>query len=58
MISKIEPALQELDETVYWMELLIEAKITAPERLEALMKEADELMAMAVAAVRTIKRRR
>jgi four helix bundle protein len=27
MISKIETALQELDESVYWMELLIEAEI-------------------------------
>ena len=58
MISKIETALQELDESLYWMELLAEAKLAAPARLEPLMKEADELMAMAVTAVRTIKRRR
>jgi four helix bundle protein len=58
MISKIETALQELDESVYWMELLIEAELIAPERLQPLMQEADELIAMAVAAVRTIKRRR
>ena len=58
MVSKIETALQELDESVYWMELLIETKIVSKTRLEPLMKEADELMAMAVAAARTIKRRR
>jgi hypothetical protein len=40
------------------MELLIEAELIAPERLQPLMQEADELIAMAVAAVRTIKRRR
>jgi four helix bundle protein len=58
MISKIETALQELDESVYWMELLIETGIMDPSRLEPLMREADELMAMAVTAVRTLKRRR
>src|SRR5687768_4001534 len=57
MVSKIETALQELDESVYWMELLIETKIVTPERLQPLMKEADELISMAVAAARTIKKR-
>ena len=58
MISKIETALQELDESTYWMELLIETGIVSPERMHPLMKEADELIAMAVTAVRTIKNRR
>ena len=58
MVSKIETALQELDESVYWMELLIEAEIVDPKRLQPLMQEADELIAMAVTAVRTIKSRR
>ena len=58
MVSKIETALQELDESVYWMELLIEAEIIDRKRLEPLMREADELIAMALSAVRTIKRRR
>ena len=58
MISKIETALQELDESVYWMELLLEAGIGKPDRVEPLMSEANELISMAVAAVRTIKRRR
>ena len=58
MISKLETLLQELDESVYWMELLIEANIVPEKRLRPLMVEADELLAMAVASVRTIKRRR
>ena len=58
MVSKIETALQELDESVYWMELLIASNIVTAEKLKPLMKEADELIAMAVAAARTIKRRR
>jgi four helix bundle protein len=58
MVSKLEVALQELDESVYWMELLVEAGIVPLARLDALMKEADELLAMTVSAVRTIKRKR
>jgi four helix bundle protein len=58
MVSKIETALQEMDESIYWMELLIEAEIVPRTGLEPLMQEADELMAMMVAAVQTIKRRK
>ena len=42
-ISKIEGALQELDETAYWLELLAESGIALPERLEALRKETNRL---------------
>ncbi len=58
MISKIETALQELDESVYWMELLSETGIVPGDRLQPLLAEADELTAMLVTAVRTIKSRR
>ena len=58
MISKIETALQELDESLYWMELTIEVGMVNPNRLQALMQEGDELIAMGVVAVRKIKMRR
>jgi four helix bundle protein len=58
MISKLETAIQELDESLYWMELLIDARVVPSERLEALMRETNELIAMNVSSVRTIKRRR
>jgi four helix bundle protein len=57
-ISKLESAIQELDETVYWIELLVDAKIIAGERLQLLLDEANELMAMLVASVRTAKAKR
>ena len=55
-ISKIEGSLQELDETVYWLELLAEAKILPQERLTDLQKETDELLAIFVASVKTAKK--
>jgi four helix bundle protein len=57
-ISKMEGALQELDETAYWLELLAESGIVTPKRLADLLQEADELIAIFTASVRTAKRNR
>jgi len=57
-ISKIEGGLQELEESVYWMELLVESGIIKTERLEELMKEADELTAILVTCVKNTKQRK
>ena len=54
-ISKIEGGLQELEETVYWLELLIEAKIVKSENLQNLLSEAEELTAILVSSVKTAK---
>ena len=58
LISKLETALQELDETVYWFELLIESETVPAPLLKPLITEADELMAIIVTSVKTVKRRR
>lgn len=57
-VSKMECGLQELEETVYWMELLAESKIIEPTRLQALLKEAEELTAIFVSSVKTVKQLR
>lgn len=54
-ISKIEVALQELEETEYWLELLIECEIVGANRLDALLSEIRELLAMLTSSVRTVK---
>ncbi|HEY3042155.1 MAG TPA: four helix bundle protein [Pyrinomonadaceae bacterium] len=56
-ISKIEGALQELDETQYWLELIGEAKILSEKRLQSLHQEAEELMAILVTIVKRVKLR-
>ncbi len=58
LISKLEVAIQELDETMYWLELLTDAKIVSAARLGALLTEANELLSILVTSVRTIKRRK
>ena len=56
-VNKIEGALQELEETQYWLELMIEAKVVGDsEYVSPLIAEADELTAILVSSVRTAKR--
>ncbi len=57
-ISKIESGLQELEESIYWLNLLIDCGIVKKEKLSALCQEANELAAIFVASVRTVKKRR
>jgi len=47
-VSKIEGALQEIEETGYWLELLADAGVCQSGSLTALRAEADELTAMLV----------
>ena len=55
-ISKIEGGLQELEETVYWLELLTEVEIFAPQKLESLLQEAEALIAILVTSVKTARK--
>ena len=57
-ISKMEAGLQELEETIYWLNLLIDCGIVKKDRLATLCQEADELAAIFVASVKTVKGRR
>jgi four helix bundle protein len=54
-ISKIEGALQELDETTYWLELLQESETIKASQAETLIAEANELIAIFVSVVRSVK---
>jgi len=47
-ISKIGDCLKEADETAYWLELLADEKIVTKNRLEPLLQETNELIAILV----------
>lgn len=49
--------MQELEETVYWLELLEEIGLSPKAKLASLKPEADELMAIFVTIVRKTKSR-
>ena len=54
-ISKIEGGLQELEETIYWLELLTETNTVGTAKTQYLFQESEELMRILVASVKTAK---
>ena len=54
-INKLKIVEEEADETLYWLELLVEAKIVKEDRLLELMKENNELIAIFVSAIKSTK---
>ena len=57
-IAKMGIVEEEADECMYWMELLGETQLAQPEKLQPLMTEADEIVSITVASIRTAKRNR
>ena len=54
-ISKMEGALQELDETAYWLELLLDSETIMAAQAQVLMAEANELISIFVSVVKSVK---
>jgi len=50
--------LQELEETLYWIELLTDSGIVPAGKLADLIKECGEITAILVASVKTAKGRK
>ena len=47
---------EECDESLYWMEMLIESGFLKPSVAGALMKEGGEILSMVVASIKTARR--
>ena len=54
--SKIGIVIEEADESLYWMEMLSEAKIILESKLSELMQEANEIIAIMSASVKTVRK--
>lgn len=54
-VAKVGVVVEEVDETVFWLELLLEAGIVAEARLRDLLAEANELVAIFSASHRTAR---
>lgn len=54
-ISKMGVVEEELDETLFWLEVSVEARFLARSDADGLIKEADELLRIAVSSIRTAK---
>lgn len=54
-ISKMGTVEEEADEVLYWMELLIESNLVKKEKLESLMTEGNEIVAIVVSSINTAR---
>jgi four helix bundle protein len=55
IVSKLGIVLEEADETLFWLELLAESGAAHSDQTAPLLKEANELVAIFVASLRTAK---
>ncbi|HMD98196.1 MAG TPA: four helix bundle protein [Terriglobia bacterium] len=55
VLAKLGIVEEEADESIYWMELLVDAATVPADRLTGLKKEADETVAMTVASIKTLR---
>ena len=55
LIANLAIVEEEADESLYWMELLIEAELVSSARLVDLMAEGDAITAMVVASIKTVR---
>ena len=51
-INKLRVVEEECDESLFWMELLVDNNLIKPSRLAGLMKEADEILAIVVSSAK------
>lgn len=57
-ISKMNIVVEEADESVFWLELLSDTGVVKKERLSDLHSEANEILAICAASLRTAKQNR
>ena len=55
LINKLKIVEEEADETLYWLELIVEGNLLPESQVKTLMKESDEIVAMTVASIKTLR---
>ena len=55
VIAKLSLVEEEADESLYWMELIVEVGLLPLEKVSNLMSENTEILAMTVASIKTLR---
>ena len=55
-LSKMATVEEEADETMYWMELILEAGLMSKEQISDLYGEANEILAIIVSSIKTARK--
>ena len=58
MINKLKIVEEESDETLYWLELLVETGLVSKEKVQDIYKETNEILAMTVVSLKTLRNRK
>lgn len=57
VLAKLAIVEEEADETIYWLELFVQAKLVSSDRAQHLINESNEIVAMTVASIKTLRSR-
>ncbi len=55
-ISKMGIVEEEIDESIYWLELLVECEMLKADEAAPLIKEGNELLSIVVASIKTARK--
>jgi four helix bundle protein len=55
ILHKLAIVEEEADESLYWLELLIESETVPEKKLTALMSDINEIVAMTVSSIKTLR---
>jgi len=58
IINKLSIVEEEADESMFWIEVLIESGIVSASKLEVLYSDINEIVAMVVASIKTLRARK
>ena len=54
-IAKMGIVEEEIDESTYWLDLLVETKLITPEKGNTAIKEAEGILSMVIASIKTAR---
>jgi four helix bundle protein len=54
-VSKLGIVLEEADESLFWLELLVDSRVLQADKVHPVLNEANELVSIFVASLRTVK---
>ncbi|MHC4291889.1 MAG: four helix bundle protein, partial [Planctomycetota bacterium] len=57
-VAKLSIVVEEVDETLFWLEIITEEKLLPKQKIESLMRETDELTAIFITARKTARKNR
>jgi len=55
ILHKLAIVEEEADESLYWLELLIESEIVTEKKLSVLVSDINEIVAMTVSSIKTLR---